>query len=143
MADFQAARVEGARELRRALKTAGLNLDNEIKDAHRSVSNIVITRALELVPVAPTSMTTAVPGLLRDSIRAGATKTTAIVRAGTNKKVPYANPIHWGWFKRGIKPNPFLATAAAETEAKWVAKYDDAFERILDQIANSTQGVKE
>ncbi|WP_246817189.1 hypothetical protein [Corynebacterium sp. HMSC06C06] len=115
-------RVDGARELRRALKQAGLDLKDDIKDAHKSVANTVISRARTLVPVAPTSMTSATPGLLRDSLRAAGTQTAAIARGG-KKKVPYANPIHWGWHRRNIKPTLFLTRAASETEPTWVKEY--------------------
>lgn len=137
--NYQGARVDGARELRAALRKAGIDVKDDIKDAHRTVADIVIDRARVLVPVAPATMTTAVPGLLRDSLRSGATQTAAIARAG-KKLVPYAGPIHWGWFRRNIKPDLFLTRAAHETEPKWVAEYEAKFDKILDDIESSTEG---
>lgn len=137
--DYQGVRVEGARDLRRALRKAEIDVKDDIKDAHRSVADIVVARARQLVPVAPASMTTATPGLLRDSLRTGQTQTAAIGRAG-KKRVPYAGPIHWGWFKRNIKPSLFLTKAASETEPKWVAEYEKKFDGILDNIESSTKG---
>lgn len=139
MAQDVGVKVAGARELRRALKQAGVDVREDIKDAHREVGNIVVSRARALVPVAPPTMRSAVPGLLRDSIRPGATQTAAIVRAGTNKKVPYANPIHWGWHRRHIRPSLFLARAAAETEKTWINEYFDKFDKLLDKVADSTK----
>lgn len=136
---YEGVRVDGARELRAALKKAGLDLTDDIKDAHKTVADIVTARARVLVPVAPATMTTARPGLLRDSLRPGATKTAAIARAG-KKAVPYAGPIHWGWFKRNIQPALFLTRAASETEPKWVAEYEKKFDKVLDDIENSTKG---
>lgn len=137
--EYKGVRVDGARELRRALKQAEIDAKDDIKDAHKSVAEIVVARARQLVPVAPADMATAVPGLLRDSLRTGQTQTAAIGRAG-RKSVPYAAPIHWGWFKRGIKPSLFLTKAASETEPKWVAEYEKKFDKILDKIADSTKG---
>jgi hypothetical protein len=71
----------------------------------------------------------------------GRATTNVKIRAGL-KKVPYANPIHWGWFydrnnfiTKNIKPNPFMARALeynrddilkkyAEEMAKLIAKYE-------------------
>lgn len=139
---YEGVRVDGARELRRALRAAGLDLKDDIKAAHKDVASVVVERARVLCPVAPATMSSAKPGLLRDSLRTGATQTAAIGRAG-GKRVPYGPPIHWGWFKRNIKPNLFLTRAASETEPAWVAEYEEKFDGILDKIAESTNGVKE
>lgn len=138
---YEGVRVDGARELRRALKQAGIDLKDEIKAAHKSSAGIVESRARALVPVAPASMSSAKPGMLRDSLRSAGTQTAAIVRSGS-KRVPYANPIHWGWHRRNIRPNLFLTRAASETEPAWIKDYEDKFDAILDEIANSTNGVK-
>lgn len=136
-------RVDGARELRRALKKAGIDLKDEIKAAHRGgVADKVITRARTTVPIAPpASMTTAKPGLLRDSLRSAGTQTAAIARAG-KKRVPYAGPIQWGgWHRRNIRPSLFLTRAAADTEPEWVKDYEEKFDKIREAIENSTNGV--
>lgn len=138
---YEGARVDGARELRRALRKAGLDLKSDIREAHKTVASTVVSRARVLCPVAPVSMASAKPGLLRDSLRPGSTQTAAIGRAG-GKRVPYANPIHWGWHKRNIRPNLFLTRAASETEPQWVREYEKKFDDILDKITESTNGVK-
>ena len=130
--------VDGARELRRTLKKAGIDVRTDLKDAHRSAANTVLVRAMQVVPVAPATMRSAKPGLLRDSLRPGATQTAAIVRAG-KKRVPYAGPIHWGWRKRNIKPTLFLTKSAKETEPAWVNEYLKKFEDILDNIKGAQQ----
>lgn len=130
---YQGIRVDGARELRSTMRKAGVEITEDLKATHREASDTVISRAREIVPVAPANMSSAIPGLLRDSLRPGATKTAAIARAG-KKRVPYANPIHWGWFKRNIRPSLFLTKAAKDTEPAWVAQYEKKFDAILDKI---------
>lgn len=130
--------VDGARELRRTLKKAGVDVKDNLKASHKSAAQIVMTRGADLCPVAPVSMSSAVPGLLRDSLRAAGTQTAAIVRAGNNRKtakgVPYAGAIHWGWHKRNIRPNLFLTRAASETEPKWVEEYMNHMNEIIDKV---------
>ena len=138
--DYQGVRVEGAKELRSAFETAGVVMDDDFKFIHKEVADTVVSRAQELCPVAPVDMTSAIPGLLRDSLRGSGTKRAAIARAG-KKKVPYAAPIHWGWYERHIYPSLFLTHAAKGTEPQWVAKYYKKFESLLDDIADSTKGM--
>lgn len=80
--DYQGVRVEGAKELRSAFETAGVVMDDDFKFIHKEVADTVVSRAQELCPVAPVDMTSAIPGLLRDSLRGSGTKRAAIARAG-------------------------------------------------------------
>ncbi|AWY04760.1 hypothetical protein PQC61_gp14 [Gordonia phage Emperor] len=123
MADAQ-VRVEGARELRRSMRQAEIDL-TEMKETHARVASLVAGRGRSAAPVAS--------GRLAGTVRAGATRTAAVVRAG-RKSVPYAGPIHWGWPARGITANPWLAGAAAESEPAWLALYTDAVDQIIDRI---------
>ncbi|GAB2558802.1 hypothetical protein [Leucobacter ruminantium] len=127
----QAFKVEGARKLRATLRSAGDDL-SDLKDANRQAANIVAPVARGRVPQRS--------GKLAETIRPGATKTAAIVRAGNNRKagVAYANPIHWGWFARGIKPALFLSLAAQESEPQWRAPYEKALQDALNKIEGTT-----
>lgn len=120
--------VDGARQLRRTLKQAGSDLD-DLKTLHRKVSQMVADLAAARAPIGPT-------GRLQASIRAGATKTAGVVRAGSNAKsgARYAGPIHWGWPARGIKPRTFIVDAAQSSEAAWLAIYQQGLEDIIDKI---------
>lgn len=125
----QVYKVEGARQLRASLRRAGDDL-TDLKDANRAAADIVTPAARTRAPRRSSR--------LEDSVRAGATKTAAVIRAGNNRKtasgVPYANPIHWGWFSRGIKPHPFLSLAAQETEQQWRVPYEKALDSALNKI---------
>lgn len=126
---YQGLKLEGGRNLRRTLKQAGSDL-SDLKDVHRSASEIVASKAKGWAPVQS--------GRLAASVRAGATKTAGIVRAGNRRRsasgVPYAPPIHWGWKARNIKANPFLSYSAQATESTWLRLYEDKVNKALDQI---------
>jgi hypothetical protein len=118
-------RVDGARQLRASLKAAGVKLD-DLKAAHLAVAQLVHRVAQPHAPVGET-------GKLARSERPAGTQSSAIVRAGS-AAVPYAGPIHWGWPKRHITAHPWIADAAASTEAAWLGQYMHALERVIDTI---------
>lgn len=119
-----ALQVQGARQLRASLKAAGLSVQ-DLKDAHAAVAEQVARDSAATVPRRT--------GRLAASVRPSGTQTAAIVRAG-RKAVPYAGPIHWGWPKRNIKAQPWLADTAARTQNTWEATYLAALEHIIDRI---------
>lgn len=103
------ASVEGARELRKQMRAAGVDFDN-MREAHRKIGAIALP-----------------------AVRTTATRTNTVIRAGF-KATPYANPIHWGWHRKGIKPSLFATRAAQNTEPSWRQAYFRECEKILDQI---------
>lgn len=131
-------RVEGARELRAAIKraeTAGL--PKQLAAAYKSGSDVVAARALPNVPVRT--------GRLKGSVRALGSQTRGQVKAGT-ASVDYAAAIHWGR-KRGnvwhhkmgrnpIKGRPFLWNAARDSTREVVDKFEAAIGRLLKEIVN-------
>lgn len=117
-------RVDGGRRLRATLKAAGDDL-SDLKAAHTEAAQIAARVGQSAAPRRS--------GRLAGSVRGSGSKTAATIRAG-KKALPYANPIHWGWFKRHIKPNPWLSRAAQQTEPAWQAVYMDAVDQAIDQI---------
>lgn len=125
MADRDAGiRIEGQRQLRKTLREAGDDLE-DLKAAHKAAAEVAAGGSRPLAPVRS--------GDLSGTIRAGGTKTQAVIRAG-KKAVPYAGPIHWGWPKRGIEPHPFLAEGAKNTEPQWVELFYQAMEKALKKV---------
>ena len=132
MADI-AVRLEGQRDFRRALRNMGDDLD-DLKAAHAAAADIVVERAMEIVPV--------VTGTLRSTLRGSGTKTRGVARAGF-ARVPYAGPIHFGWPTRPdagkgwrggpIRPQPFLYDAMDDRRGEVL----DDFQRRVDAIARS------
>jgi len=127
---IEGVRLEGGAKLRRELKEAGVDL-KDLTRLHREVADIVLPVARSTAPEGPEA-----GGHIRSSIRAGATRSASIIRVGTTVAgaFPYANPIHWGWFRHGIKPNSWVSRAAQQTEAAWAPRFFAGIDRILDQI---------
>jgi len=95
--------IEGLNKLRRALEKLDDQAADDFKQAGFDAAGIVAKEGKRQAPV--------VTGRLRESIRPAKIKSGAKVYAG-KKAVPYAGPIHFGWFRRNILPNPFLYRAA-------------------------------
>lgn len=121
-------RVRGARELRAALKRAGVSLQ-DLKDANAAVGQLVADAAAAVAP----RRTGRLAGSLRPAKAAG----RARVMAG-GASVPYAGPIHWGWPARGIAAQPFIADTAAATESQWLGTYQDALDDIIRTVERTT-----
>lgn len=132
MSNASGIKVKGYKAGIKALQAIGVP-DTEIKAAGSQAGEIVAREARNLVPVRT--------GALRNTIKVSKALTRVSVRAGNNGKVPYANPIHWGWFKRNIKPQPFFIKALGITRDEVYKNYY----RTLDTLIayNSTKGTEE
>lgn len=80
-------------------------------------------------------------GRLLDSLKVVSRKNHASIRGG-GSKVPYANPIHWGWFYdkknfvyKNIKPNPFLSRALGYNREEIIKNYEKVMNDLLNQYA--------
>lgn len=124
MAGDAGIKVAGARQLRKTLRAAGDDL-SDLKKAHADAAAIAAEASAQLAPSRS--------GKLKASIRSSGTKTSGIIRAG-RKSVPYANPIHWGWFARNIRPNLFASRGAQDSEGRWIRVYESALDDALDKV---------
>lgn len=125
MAD-SGVKIAGLRDAIKALQAVGVP-DNEIKIAGQQSGEAVANEARSLVPVRS--------GKLRDTIRVNKALRKITVSAGNNRAtgVPYANPIHWGWFKRNIIPQPFFTKAIGITRNEVYNNYLKQLDRLLEQ----------
>jgi len=114
--------VDGARELRKALKTVGDEAKAGLKDVNLEVAEIVARAAVTKVPSRS--------GALRETVRAAGAQTRASVKAGF-KKVPYAGVIHFGWPARGILPQPFLYDALDARRDEVMDAYTDGMADLI------------
>lgn len=123
MAEQTGIKVTGLNQAIRSLRELGVP-DDELKAAGSQAGELVAYEARNLVPVRT--------GRLRDTIRVSKTLRKVSISAGNNRTsksgVPYANPIHWGWFRRNIKPQPFFAKALGLTR-------DQVYKAYFDNIA--------
>lgn len=117
--------VEGAKELARTLKKAGVDV-KELKEANNRVGQVIVQAAQSRAPKKS--------GRLAGSIRASKEQAGITIRAGNNGGIPYAAPIHWGWPKRNIKATLFLTNAIAETQPEWIDLYYKELEHIVSEI---------
>lgn len=113
--------VAGATELARAFRRAGdREVPKAIRRAHKATAEQVVPFAESEAPRRT--------GRLAASIGARATQKVGRVKAGSAVRVPYAGPIHYGWPRRNIAPNPFLQRALT---AYGPRRAEDAF---LDEL---------
>ena len=132
MSNTSGIKVKGLKSSIKALQAIGVDAA-EIKAAGNEAGEIVAREARNLVPVRS--------GNLRNSIRVSKALNKVSISAGNNGKVPYANPIHWGWFKRNIKPQPFFTKALGITRDEVYQNYYRSINRLIE--TNSTKGTDE
>jgi HK97 gp10 family phage protein len=132
MSNASGIKVKGFKSAQKALEAIGVP-QAEIKAAGNQAGQLVAREARNLVPVRT--------GKLLASIRVNNALRNVMITAGNNGKVPYANPIHWGWFKRNIKPQPFFTKALGITRDEVYKNYY----RTLDTLIafHSTKGTEE
>lgn len=129
MAEQTGIKVVNLKQITKALQAIGVPND-AIRDAGKQAADAVVGEAQRIVPVRS--------GRLRDSIRlASNARGKVTIQAGNNRSsssgVPYANPIHWGWFKRNIKPQPFFVKALGLTRDEVYEKYFNNMNKLFEE----------
>lgn len=114
-------KVAGLRQAIKSLEAVGVPRD-EIKAANNAAGELVLAAAKPLVPVRS--------GRLVGTLRASKGLNKVTVSAG-RASVPYANPIHWGWFKRNIKPQPFFVKALGYTREEVYQNYFRSLDNLI------------
>jgi HK97 gp10 family phage protein len=128
-------KVVNLKQITKALQAVGVPND-AIKAAGKESADVVMQEATRLVPVRS--------GKLRDSIRlASNARGRVTIQAGNNRTsksgVPYANPIHWGWFKRNIKPQPFFTKALGLTRDEVYKKYMSQMSKLIEEESRKSR----
>ena len=129
-------KVAGLNEAIRALRAIGVP-SAEIGQASQEAGDVVANRARSLVPVRT--------GALRATIKAKKIARKVVVSAGNNSRVPYANPIHWGWNydkrnsqPKNIRPRPFFTNALTTTRTQVSQIFFDNINELLKKYSNRT-----
>lgn len=134
----KAVAISGHTEVLKLLKEVGAP-DEAIKEANREIANIVVREAKSTAQFKYTSKSYRYKskGRLLQTVRAGNTKDKAVIMAGM-KSVPYAGPIHWGWFydknwfiQKNIEPNPFLANALGYKREEIIETYKKNIDKLI------------
>lgn len=116
-------RVEGARQLRRRLRSIENGLE-DLKAEHGWIASYVYRRSAAATPRRT--------GRLAGTGRSSGTKTASIVRYG-RASVPYAGVIHYGWPRRNIAPQPWVIDAAQRTEPVWRAHFEETIQNLVER----------
>lgn len=128
-------RVEGLRELRKALRQLkDSELSKRVRLVNKQAAEIVKPEAEKSAPEGRRTAKSAKrykPGKLARSVRVVASANSAAIKAGSASRVPYAAPVHFGYPKRGIRPNRFLYRAMARTSAEVAETYEREIHDVI------------
>jgi hypothetical protein len=127
-------KVVGLNQAIRALRAIGVP-SKEIGQASFEAGELVAGRARTLVPVKT--------GKLRASIKTSKLSRKVEVKAGNDRNIPYANPIHWGWNydrvnlqAKNIRPRPFFTNALSTTRSQAYKLFFDNIEKLVQKYTN-------
>ena len=128
----------GIRTLARSLRILE---DKELSDEMRAAS---LAAAEKIVPHAKKAVPVGATGRLKATIKADATRSRAIIKAGTPSRVPYARAVHRGRYIKSTgqrtKATPFLSSTIPKAWPEIVKEYVKAMDKIAKKF-NSKHGV--
>lgn len=136
MAQPQSIRIKNLAAVQRAIINAGVPA-KEVGLAGYEAGQIVLNtvRRPGYAPVRT--------GKLIRSFRVLKQSTKIVIRGG-GSRVPYANPIHWGWFYdkdnfvyKNIKPNQFLVRALGHDYKEVYETYIRNIDKLLKHVSDA------
>lgn len=126
----ESVKIEGLAKLSRELKKVSTDLPKEMKQVGKDAAELVANTARQIVPKRT--------GKLQGAIKAGSTTKGAYVKAA---KLIYAKPIHFGWAKHHIKPQPFIYDALDKRRDEVIQAYEKGLNDLIEK--NFTRGTGE
>ncbi len=128
----------GIRTLSRSIRImADKELGDEMRAASKAAAEKIVPHAKKAVPVGAT-------GRLKASIKADATRSRAIIKAGTPGRVPYALAVHRGRYIKATgkrtKGTKYLSSMIPKAWPEMVDEYVQAMDKIAKKF-NKKHGV--
>jgi len=130
MAEVNRVEITGLNEVLRDLRRL------KDKDTPKAIRAANLDAAKAVVPTAKAEAPRR-SGRLAASVGARATAKAGSVKAGSGVRVPYAGPIHFGWWSHGIQPNPFLYRAVDRRIGEVYAAYVKQMEKAIARFNGS------
>ena len=128
MAQFASCEVKGLNKLTRALKKAGVEIQ-DLKEANQRVGGVVLQASSPLTPRRT--------GALAGSLRVANRQSGVVVRAGGGR-VRYAKYVEYG--TRKMPGRSYLVKGVHDSQPRWMTEYEDELQRLMDQAAGSANG---
>lgn len=138
MAQSQPIRIKNLAAVQQAIINAGVPA-KEVGLAGYEAGQIVLNTAKQpgYAPVRS--------GNLLRSLRVLKQAKRVVIRGG-GSRVPYANPIHWGWFYdrnnfvyKNIKPNQFLVRALGHDYKEVYETYIRNIDKLLKHVSDAAE----
>jgi len=128
----------GIRALSRSIRiVVDKELGDEMRAASKAAAEKIVPHAKKAVPVGAT-------GRLRETIKADATRSRAIIKAGTPGRVPYASAVHRGRYIKSsgkrTRATKYLSTTIPKAWPEMVKEYVQAMDKIAKKF-NKKHGV--
>ena len=121
-------RVEGLGKLTRALKKAGVEIQ-DLKAANSRVGAIVVTAARPITPHRT--------GALANSIKPAQRQSGVIIRAGGGR-IRYAKFVEYGTSR--MQARSYLVKAAHDSQPHWLDQYEIELIRVMGSVAVHADG---
>lgn len=127
--------VEGLRDFQRQIRSLqDRELNKTVRVANKRAAEVLMPQAVHESPDGKRDAKSSKkyrPGKLDKSIKVVASTKSAVIKAGSASRVPYAAAIHFGYRKRNIRPNRFLYRAMARKGGQVAATYERLVEAVV------------
>ncbi|MGY5131274.1 hypothetical protein ACWGJW_02435 [Streptomyces nigrescens] len=133
--------VEGLREMQRQIRQLkDRELNKKVRLVNKAAAELVKPEAVQASPDGRRDAKSSKryrPGKLDKSVKVVASTKSAVIKAGSAARVPYAAAIHFGYRKRNIRPNRFLFRAMARKGRQVGELYEREIHTLMSDYLES------